>query len=254
MFLFKLKSSRWYGKKEVVVVNAVDSAKIMIANGVVVPARNKIGVGVSFVMDILRSLTDCRHEGCTTPIAILLIQARKIITRWDSNGGIAVVVVFSNQKFKVLASIGKRIIVKVFSAQDHFSELSRYRGVLIRHGFVQHVLQFGGIVEAHSAHTHLRQQVVFANFAPLVVIVVIPSAVESAIIQVGRNIGIHLRPARLYRTIETAIGHQIHIASQQHHDDTLALVFGFDIITDFLLIVTALGAGDDVFQRIPLRS
>ena len=46
-------------------------------------------------------------------------------------------------------------------------------------------------------------------------------------------------------TVQTTIGHQIHVAAQHHHDDAVGLVFLNDVVTDFLCVVDAGHAGVD---------
>ena len=66
----------------------------------------------------------------------------------------------------------------MLASHDDLAELAKDRLSLIGHGLVQHVVQFRLVAETHAADADFRQQVVFADFAPAVVVVVVPCAIK----------------------------------------------------------------------------
>ena len=71
-------------------------------------------------------------------------------------------------------------------------ELAKDGFGLIGHGLVEHVVKFALVAEAHTSDANLGKQVVFTDFAPAVVTIVVPVAVERCIIEVGGDVVVFL--------------------------------------------------------------
>ena len=128
----------------------------------------------------------------------------------------------------------------MLSRQNHLIELAKHRILLILQRFVNHVKQLYRCVERHSADTDFRKEVVFARLTPMPVVVVIPCAVETAVIKVGRNVVTLIQTAGLNLAEEAAEWYNVNIAAQNHHHDTILLIFLNDIVTNLILIVDTL--------------
>ena len=87
----------------VVVRGAVGSRKVAV--GDVRPSRHVARVGVSVVVHIARSRVDGVSQQSAAPVALLLIQLREIIVFRVSYCRIAVIVMRSNKKLKIIGAV-----------------------------------------------------------------------------------------------------------------------------------------------------
>ena len=110
-------------EESIVVVNTVGGTEIVIGDVAVVPACNVIRVGVAVVMHIALAFVDGVSQARTAPVAFFFVKACKFVVFRDANGGIAVVIAFTDKQFKVLTAIGFWAIVKMFTAQDNIVEI-----------------------------------------------------------------------------------------------------------------------------------
>ena len=53
---------------------------------------------------------------------------------------------------------------------------------------MNHVLKISGCLERHTADTDFRHEVVLTRLAPMPVIIIIPGAIETVVIKIGRDI------------------------------------------------------------------
>ena len=141
---------------------------------------------------ILCALVDGITEQGSAPVAFFLIEAGEVILFGNASCGVAVVVVCAYEQFEVLAAVAHRVVIEVFACHDDITELAKDRFGLIGHGLVEHVVKFTLVAEAHTSDANLGQQVVFTDFAPTVVTIVVPVAVERCIIEVGGDVVVFL--------------------------------------------------------------
>ena len=164
----------------------------------------------------------------------------EVIIFWDTFCCIAVVITFSDKKFEIVAAVCFRIFIEPFAAHCNSSELAQYRFALVFQCLVNHIGLLRSVVERHTSDAYFREKVVFTNFSPFSIVVVIPCSVESAEIKVSRNIAVGINAAALNCCIQSTIRNDINVAAHQHHNDTVGAVFLNDVITDLFLIVCTL--------------
>ena len=153
---------------------------------------------------------------------------------------VTIVVTFSDKKFEIVAAVCFRIFIEPFAAHCNSSELAQYRFTLVFQCLVNHIRLFRSVVERHTSDANFREKVVFTNFAPFSIVVVVPCSVESTEIKVSRNIAVGINAAALNCCIQSTIRNDINVAAHQHHNDTVGAVFLNDVITDLFLIVCTL--------------
>ena len=152
----------------------------------------------------------------------------------------------ANEELQIIGAVCIRIAIKPFSAENHLMELAQDRSLLVCQRLVNHIIKLRDVDERHAADAYLRKEVVLARLAVTAVAVVIPSAVETCVIKVGRDIVALIDTARLHMAVEAAVRHYGDIAAQHHHSDAVVLVFLDDIVTNLILVVDAVHSGVDI--------
>ena len=145
-----------------------------------------------------------------------------------------------------MAAVAQRIVVKMLTSHDDFMELTEDRAVLVSGGLVHHIVQLLLIAEAHAPDADLGEQVVFTDFAPDVVAVVVPGAVQSCIVKVGWEIVVLVAATGCHVTMQGTEGDIGHVASEIHHLDAVVLVFLQDVVAQLLGIVLATHGAENV--------
>ena len=105
---------------------------------------------------------------------------------------------------------------------------------------MNHVLKFRNGLKRHTADTDFREEVVLTRLTVTVVTIVIPSAVETRIIKVCRDVVAFLvTTTRCHIAIESTVRDNIDVATQNNHQNTVVLVFLDDVVTNLILVVIA---------------
>ena len=227
-----------------VVVDAVVALEVVVAHRVDVPACYRTCIGMSHMVDVLASGTDDLPELIASPrFGVGFVIAFDVVVRGIAMGCIAIVGVGANETFHVVAAV--ITVAKMFSTEDGGGELTQYRGLKIAEGFMHDGLELLFIVEGETADAKLGQQVVFADFAPAIIIVVVEGAVKTSIVHIGWQL---VLIAFLGKAPKRAIWNDGHIATQTYHGNAVALVFLDDIVANLFLLVATIHGGINLLQ------
>ena len=144
----------------------------------------------------------------------------------------------ANQKLKIVGAVGVGVVIQMLASKHHGAELAKDGILLVGQCLVDDVVEIRRVVERQTADADLGKKVVLSRLAPTVVPVVVPVAVESAEVKVGRNGVVFLVATSTgHIAVQTTIGDEVHITTQHHHHDAVVLVFLYDIVADLVLVV-----------------
>ena len=159
-------------ENHVVVVHTVIAIEEIVGHHAAGPASNIIGVGVTHVVNILTAGADDILEISTAPVdAVRGIVFLEIVINRITDGGVVVIAAATDEAFHIVAAI--IAITEVFGTENRRGEFAKDRVQRVAESLVHDGLELLLIVERQTGNVEFRQQVVFADFAPTVVIVIV---------------------------------------------------------------------------------